>query len=184
MVLSKRYYCITYDNGERECFNDDSFWYSDTGIIVKWIILASFFFIFFVPNPLQPTPRPPRPQNHFTFYQTQQPYGAPPPNAPYAQRTDGAWAEPPPLYQNTDAPPQYFAPPGASKTNPSQATASASAAPAMEMPLYGSSQPGPQQAGVVGSGSADVEQGRVPTQELPPRPAKAKLMGVLERFRK
>ena len=29
MVLSKRYYCITYDNGERECFNDDSFWYSD-----------------------------------------------------------------------------------------------------------------------------------------------------------
>lgn len=69
MVLSKRYYCITYDNGERECFNDDSFWYSDvrfppaasaqtqtikkadfqkqTGIIIKWIILASFFIIFF-----------------------------------------------------------------------------------------------------------------------------------------
>ncbi|CAA9957611.1 hypothetical protein CFE70_001183 [Pyrenophora teres f. teres 0-1] len=209
MVLSKRYYCITYDNGERECFNDDSFWYSDTGIIVKWIILASFFFIFFgwfvighihakqrlkkgLPLlayhrfliPYNQRRGPLAPQNHFTFYQTQQPYGAPPPNAPYAQRTDGAWAEPPPLYQNTDAPPQYFAPPGASKTNPSQATASASAAPAMEMPLYGSSQPGPQQAGVVGSGSADVEQGRVPTQELPPRPAKAKLMGVLERFRK
>ncbi|RMZ66674.1 hypothetical protein GMOD_00002033 [Pyrenophora seminiperda CCB06] len=118
---------------------------------------------------------PGAPQNHFTFYQTQQPYapGAPP-NAQYAQRTDGAWTEPPPLYQNTDAPPQYFAPPGASKTNPSQAAA-------MEMPQYGASQTGPQQGGVVGG---DMEQGRVPTQELPPRPAKAKLMGVLERFRK
>jgi len=49
------------------------------------------------------------------------------------------------------------------------------------MPQYGAAQAGPQQGGVIGG---DVEQGRVPTQELPPRPAKAKIMGVLERFRK
>lgn len=58
-------------------------------------------------------------------------------------------------------------------------------AQAMEMPLYGAppqgvpQQTGPQQSGVIG---ADVEQGQ--TQELPPRPAKAKLMGVLDRFRR
>ncbi|KAH8630180.1 hypothetical protein IG631_14757 [Alternaria alternata] len=58
-------------------------------------------------------------------------------------------------------------------------------AQAMEMPLYGApaqgvpQQTGPQQSGVIG---ADVEQGQ--TQELPPRPAKAKIMGVLDRFRR
>lgn len=65
----------------------------------------------------------------------------------------------------------------------------------MEMPMYGVAQQtgygsgvqGGQQSGVVGSGrnnGGDVEQGQ--TQQLPPRPqqAKAKVMGMLDRFRR
>jgi hypothetical protein len=53
----------------------------------------------------------------------------------------------------------------------------------MELPQYGAPQQGGmQQSGVVGSG--DAEQGVGQTQELPPRPAKAKIMGVLDRFRR
>ncbi len=109
-------------------------------------------------------------QNHFTFYQ---------PNAPYQQRQDGAWAEPPPLYNNSDAPPQYFPPPGASKVNANQTHGG----PGMEMPQYG----GQQTSGVVGAGSTanpvDVE---AQNAQLPPRPraAKNKLSGVLDRFRR
>lgn len=205
LSLTKRYYCVDDFAGGRECYEgDDGFWYTDKGIIVKWIILASFFVIFFgwfVGGRIHAKQRLRKglpllgyhrflisyserrrhgqvPQNHFTFYQTQNPYA---PNPQYTQRQDGTWAEPPPLYQNTDAPPQYFAPPppGATKMNPNQG------AQAMEMPLYGApaqgvpQQTGPQQSGVIG---ADVEQGQ--TQELPPRPAKAKIMGVLDRFRR
>jgi hypothetical protein len=57
------------------------------------------------------------PQNHFTFYNPQNPYNAQ--QQPYQQRQDGAWPEPPPMY-NGDAPPVYGAPPGATKTNPNQ----------------------------------------------------------------
>lgn len=85
-----------------------------------------------------------------------------------------------------DAPPQYFAPPAnanANKMYNAQGT---------EMPMYGSQAPqgpqGMQQSGVVGSGSgnADVEQGQSQTQgeALPPRPAKARIMGAFDRFRK
>ncbi|RYN64563.1 hypothetical protein AA0118_g3796 [Alternaria tenuissima] len=205
LSLTKRYYCVDDFAGGRECYEgDDGFWYTDKGIIVKWIILASFFVIFFgwfVGGRIHAKQRLRKglpllgyhrflisyserrrhgqvPQNHFPFYQTQTPYA---PTPQYTQRQDGTWADPPPLYQNTDAPPQYFAPPppGATKANPNQG------AQAMEMPLYGAppqgvpQQTGPQQSGVIG---ADVEQGQ--TQELPPRPAKAKLMGVLDRFRR
>jgi len=122
------------------------------------------------------------PQNHFTFYQTQNPYQ---PQQPYQQRHDGPYAEPPPLYNNGDAPPQYFAPqppPGASKTHPNQQGGG------MEMPLYGSAGPqGQQQSGVVGGSSsegAQQQQGQSP--ELPPRPpnARAAVKGFVERFRK
>ncbi|KAI4673229.1 uncharacterized protein J4E88_008841 [Alternaria novae-zelandiae] len=205
--LTKRY-CVEFDDGSRECgFDDNGFWYSDKGIIVKWIILAAFFLIFFgwfVGGRIHAKQRLRKglpllsyhrflisyserrrhgqvPQNHFTFYQTQNPYAPNAPNPQYTQRQDGTWAEPPPLYQNTDAPPQYFAPPppGATKMNPNQG------AQGMEMPVYGAppqgvpQQAGPQQSGFVGS---DVEQGQ--SQELPPRPAKAKIMGVLDRFRR
>lgn len=114
------------------------------------------------------------PQNHFTFYNTQNPYQNRP---PYAQRQDGSWPEPPPMYNAGDAPPTYGAPPGATKASPNQSGNGQQ----MEMPTYGAPQ-GPQQNGVVG-GNGDVEQG----QALPPRPpqkAKAVLKGFTERFRK
>lgn len=66
LSLTKRYYCVDDFAGGRECYEgDDGFWYTDVclpstpcsrdveltmqqkGIIVKWIILASFFVIFF-----------------------------------------------------------------------------------------------------------------------------------------
>ncbi|EOA88934.1 uncharacterized protein SETTUDRAFT_160108 [Exserohilum turcica Et28A] len=214
MTLSKRYYCVEAIDGETECFVNDGFWYTEKGIIIKWIILAVFFFIFFgwfVGGRIHAKRRLRKglpllsyhrflvsyqerrrfgqvPQNHFTFYQTQNPY-APPnggANAPYTQRQDGAWSEPPPLYQNNDAPPQYFAPAGPAKTG---ATPGASSAPdAMEMGQYSAGAPppaqaGPQQSGVVGS-EQQSESGHVPTQPLPPRPAQAKIMGVFGRFRR
>lgn len=53
--------------------------------------------------------------------------------------------------------------------------------------MYSGAPQGGQQSGVVGgngSGNGDVEMGQ--TQALPPRPqaAKAKIMGVLDRFRR
>ncbi|KAF1946304.1 hypothetical protein EJ02DRAFT_450745 [Clathrospora elynae] len=194
MALGKRYFC---DEETRQCYpDDDGFWFSDTGIIVKWAILAAFFFVFFgwfvgghihakrrlrsrkpllayhrFLIPYQERRRHGQvPQNHFSFYQTQNPYGPNAQSGPYAQRQDGTFAEPPPLYQNNDAPPQYFAPP----SGPPKAQD-------MEMPQYGAPQAGPQQNGVVGS-NVDVEQGQ--TQELPPRPAKAKIMGMLGKLRR
>jgi hypothetical protein len=86
------------------------------------------------------------------------------------------------MYNGGDAPPQYFAPPGATKANPNQ-----SGGQPMEMPQYGAPagmSQGPQQSGVVGA-SGDVEQGG--SQALPPRPpqkAKAVLKGFTDRFRK
>ncbi|CAO2657001.1 Nn.00g058040.m01.CDS01 [Neocucurbitaria sp. VM-36] len=215
MILAKRY-CVQYDDGDVRCYDEDGFWYSDKGVIIKWVLLALIFFTFFgwflggyihakrrlkKGQPLLAYHRflvsyserrrygqAGIPQNHFTFYQTQNPYH---PNAaaaaPYQQRQDGggAWTEPPPLYQNNDAPPQYFAPPpgAASKVHPSQAGNTATAT--MEMPQYGAPQGGAQQSGVVGaSGTADVEQGE--TQALPPRPqaAKTRIMGFVERLRR
>ncbi|OAL56043.1 hypothetical protein IQ07DRAFT_639667 [Pyrenochaeta sp. DS3sAY3a] len=209
MVLDKRY-CVEYVDGTRECFREDGFWYTDKGIIIKWVILAAifvFFMAWFVGGYIHAKRRLKKgqpllayhrflvsyserkrygqagiPQNHFTFYQTAPGYN-PHTNGPYQQRQDGAWAEPPPLYNNNDAPPGYFAPPGATKTHPNQGGM------AMEMPMYAGGPQGGQQSGVVGgngrgSGNGDVEMGQ--TQALPPRPqaAKAKIMGVLERFRR
>jgi hypothetical protein len=116
------------------------------------------------------------PQNNYTPYN---PYST----QTYQQRHDGAWAEPPPMY-NGDAPPMYGAPPGATKANPNQS------ALGMEMPAYSApvaqGPQGVQQSGVV---SGDVEQGGLAgqTEQLPPRPpqkAKAVLKGFTERFRK
>ncbi|EMD94460.1 hypothetical protein COCC4DRAFT_177518 [Bipolaris maydis ATCC 48331] len=211
MALLKRYYCDETVDGDTECFVEDGFWYTEKGIIIKWIIFALFFIIFFgwfVGGRIHARRRLRKglpllsyhrflisyserqrhgqvPQNHFTFYQTQNPYSVPnnAANPQYTQRQDGAWAEPPPLYQNSDAPPQYFAPQGSAKTAPNQY--------AMEMGQYGGppmapAQAGPQQSGVVGGAPAtsDVEQGQASSQELPPRPAQAKIMGVLGRFRR
>lgn len=86
------------------------------------------------------------------------------------------------MYNNADAPPQYFAPPGASKTNPNQQGVEM---PQYGAPMYGAPQ-GPQQSGVVGG---DVEQGNGQSQsqsQLPPRPqqAKEKLKGIVGRFRR
>jgi hypothetical protein len=123
------------------------------------------------------------PQNHFTFYATQQPYGQQPNGQMgYGPRPDGTWPEPPPMY-NGDAPPGYMAPPGATKTSPDQNGVGV----AMEMPPYGAPPPmGAQQSGVVGqngNGNMDVEQQQ---QSLPPRPQQAKvalgkLLGRLRR---
>ncbi|KAH9879302.1 hypothetical protein J1614_002741 [Plenodomus biglobosus] len=220
MMLAKRYNCIIDDDGFRQCYSDDSFWYTDKGIIIKWIVLITFFLIFFgwfVGGYIHAKHRLRKglpllayhgflvsrsqrrrygqagpPQNHFTFYQTQNPYQ---PNAAYVQRQDGAWAEPPPLYQNSDAPPQYYPPPRATKMDPNQRGG-------VELPQYGvpgqqsgvvgaPGLQGGQMSGVVGAGPAghgDVEQGgsSTNTQALPARPetAKSKLMGVVGRFRR
>ena len=80
------------------------------------------------------------------------------------------------MYNNNDAPPQYFPPQGATKVSGNQAGTAG-----MEMPQYG------QQSGVAGNsgqnGRTDVE---AQNAELPPRPptAKAKILGALERFRR
>jgi hypothetical protein len=84
------------------------------------------------------------------------------------------------LYNGGDAPPQYFAPPGATKANPNQNGQQMEpyGAPTTQGPPVAQ---GPQQSGVVGAG--DVEQGA----GLPPRPpqkAKAVLKGFTDRFRK
>lgn len=211
MVLTKRY-CVEYVDGTIECFRENGFWYTEKGMIIKWSILGGLFLFFMLwffggyihakrrlkaGKPLLKYHRflvgwnerkryGQTPQNHFTFYSTQNPYQQRPGAAPYQQRQDGSWPEPPPMYNGTDAPPQYFAPPppGATKMNPNQ-----QAGQQMEMPPYGAPPPqmaapqGPQQSGVIGSGNADVELG----QALPPRPpqnAKTMLRGFTERFRK
>ncbi|KAF2736643.1 hypothetical protein EJ04DRAFT_510946 [Polyplosphaeria fusca] len=200
MGLVKRY-CVEYVDGTVECFRD-GFWYSDTGIIVKWSILAAFFLLFFgwfVGGYIHAKRRMRKglplmayhrwlipyserqkhgqvPQNHFTFYAAQ----------PYqVQRPDGTYPEPPPMYSN-DAPPGYVPPPGATKMAPNQTF--------MEMPRY-PPPAGPypatgQQSGVVGTSqdghvqAGQMEQGQ--GQELPPRPQQAKmaLNNFLGRFRK
>ncbi|USP77229.1 uncharacterized protein yc1106_04503 [Curvularia clavata] len=211
MALSKRYYCVETIDGDTECFAENGFWYTEKGIIIKWVIFALFFFIFFgwfVGGRIHAKRRLRKglpllsyhrflisyaerrrfgqvPQNHFTFYQTQNPYTAPN-GQQYAQRQDGAWTEPPPVYHNSDAPPQYFAPPAPSKLNPNQQ----GPVYAMEMGQYGGPAPpppaqtGPQQSGVVGGSDAQQPQSQETPQQLPPRPAQAKIMGMLGRFRR
>jgi hypothetical protein len=220
MGLVKRY-CVEYVDGTVECFRD-GFWYTDvsvclstlslsseealghcnfpltavqTGIIIKWSILAAIFFLFmawFVGGYIHAKRRMRKglplmayhrwlvpyserkkwgqvPQNHFTFY-TAQPYQVHP-------RPDGTYPEPPPMY-NQDMPPGYVPPPGATKMAPNQTY--------MEMPRY-PAPAGPypttgQESGVVGGGQDE----HMPQQELPPRPAPAKvaLNNLLGRFRK
>ena len=95
------------------------------------------------------------------------------------------------MYNGNDAPPQYFAPPGATKTNPNQTGAAA-----MEMPQW-VPPPGPpppamgmQQTGFVGASGGpmgDVEaQNQGQNEQLPPRPqqAKEKLSNFVSRFRR
>jgi hypothetical protein len=77
---------------------------------------------------------------------------------------------------NSDAPPGYVAPPGATKMNPNQNGG------AMEMPPYGAPPPmGAQQTGVVG-GDVENQQGA----QMPPRPQQAKMaLGrLMDRFKR
>lgn len=205
MVLTKRY-CVEYVDGTVECFRE-GFWYSDAGIIVKWVILAGFFFFFmawFVGGYLHAKSRMKKgkpllgyhrwlvsyserkrygqtPQNQFTFYAAQQPYGQQSygqPQQSYGPRSDGTWPEPPPMY-NSDAPPGYMAPPGATKMSPNQN------AGVMEMPPYGVPPPvGAQQTGVVGGSGVDVENQQ--GAQMPPRPQQAKMAigKLMGRFRR
>ncbi|KAH7076590.1 hypothetical protein BKA63DRAFT_285834 [Paraphoma chrysanthemicola] len=205
MVLSRREYCVRDFDGDVECFDGEpGFWYTDKGQIIKWALLGGLFFLFmawFIGGYIHAKRRLKKglpllgyhrflisyserkrhgqvPQNHFTFYEHQNPYG---PQQPYQQRPGGPYAEPPPQYFNNDAPPQYFAPPGATKVNGNQN------ASGMEMPQYGVAPPqSAQESGVVGGSSrhGDVEQGQ--TAALPPRPqqAKAALRGFVDRFRR
>ncbi|KAJ4382861.1 hypothetical protein N0V86_002086 [Didymella sp. IMI 355093] len=203
MVLSKRY-CVEYVDGTIECFRDGGFWYTEKGMIIKWAVLGSlfaFFMLWFIGGYMHAKRRLKAgkpllgyhrflvswqerkrygqaniPQNNYTPYN---PYNT----QPYQQRHDGAWPEPPPMY-NGDAPPMYGAPAGATKAHPNQS------ALGMEMPPYSAPMAqgpqGVQQSGVVGG---DVEQGGQAgqTERLPPRPpqkAKAVLKGFTERFRK
>ncbi|KAF1359378.1 hypothetical protein EJ07DRAFT_178394 [Lizonia empirigonia] len=202
MGFAKRY-CIEYEDGTVECFRDEGFWYTQKGMIIKWAILGSLFAMFMLwliggyvhakrrlkaGKPLLAYHRflvpwqerkryGQTPQNHFTFYATQNPYQN---GAAYQQQQGGGWAEPPPQYNGSDAPPQYFVPGGATKASPDQGGQQ------MEMPQYGMPvAQGPQQSGVVGGRPADVEQGRSEAQPpQPPQKAKAVLKGLTDRFRK
>ncbi|KAF2869427.1 hypothetical protein BDV95DRAFT_608973 [Massariosphaeria phaeospora] len=212
MGLAKRYNCFEDFDGNEDCYRE-GFWYTEKGTIIKWVIFMVFVFVFlgwFVGGYLHAKKRLQQgkpllayhrwlisyrvrrqygqtPQNHFTFYASQPPYGQPN-GQPYGQRADGTHSEPPPMYNGNDAPPGYYAPPpaGAMKMEPHQN--------AMQMPQYGmapaptgtypmapqqSGVVGPQQNGVVGAGqSGDVEMqnhNQNQTPELPPRPQQAKL---------
>ncbi|KAF2026495.1 hypothetical protein EK21DRAFT_73963 [Setomelanomma holmii] len=209
MFLSRRDYCVRENDGDLECFEGDpGFWYTDKGQAIKWAIFGGLFFIFmawFVGGYIHAKRRLSKgqkllgyhrflisyserkrhgqvPQNHFTFYAQQQQGYYPQGNAqPYTQRPGGPYAEPPPQYFNNDAPPQYFAPAGATKANGNQN------AGGMEMPQYGAPPQSVQESGVVGgssrTGDGNVEQGQ---SQLPPRPqqAKAALRGFVDRFRR
>ncbi|KAF2442437.1 hypothetical protein P171DRAFT_433930 [Karstenula rhodostoma CBS 690.94] len=191
MGLSKRY-CVQYLDGAVECFRD-GFWYSDTGIIVKWAILASFFLFFFawfLGGYLHAKARLRKGKPLLAYHrwlvsyqdrkrygqtmQNQYSYYAQPPYAQqqqaYTPRPDGTWTEPPPVY-NGDAPPGYMPPPppGASKMDPNQAPGN------VEMGWHPAPPPmGAQQTG--GEGGFQ--------QEMPPRPAQARLAKLTGRFRK
>lgn len=98
------------------------------------------------------------PQNHFTFYNQQRPYGQQQSQQPYVQRADGTYPEPPPLY-NGDAPPSYYAPP-VPKTNPEQSAGQYGMLP----PQYGAAPQasGPSQYGAP-AGYQEVPLGNYPT---------------------
>ncbi|KAH7123960.1 hypothetical protein B0J11DRAFT_326747 [Dendryphion nanum] len=218
-LLHKRE-CVQYLDGEIVCYRE-GWWYSDTGIIVKWCILGAiflFFTLWFVGGYFHAKSRMRKglplmgyhrflipfsrrraagqvPQNHFTFYATQQaPYGQNSNNNNtnyYQQRPDGSYPDAPPMYSN-EAPPGYMPPPGATKTNWTQGPNHGNG---MEMPPY----PGPQgqQSGVVGGGRRDEEQGfgqgpqsqgqsQGQSPELPDRPQQAKvaIRNLMGRFRR
>ncbi|KAF1959155.1 hypothetical protein CC80DRAFT_322048 [Byssothecium circinans] len=194
MGLSKRY-CVEYVDGTIECFRE-GFWYSEAGVIVKWAVLAAFFFFFtawFLGGYIHAKHRLKKgkpllayhrwlvsysdrrkygqtQQNDFSFYAAQ-PYGQPMhPQHQYQQRADGTWPEPPPMYT-----------PGKENQGPT-----------VEMPMYGAPPPpmGQQQTGVVGgygngngngNGNGGVEGQQA---QLPPRPQKAAVKNLLARFRK
>lgn len=214
MRIDRRYYCDYYADGSRVCYGG-GFWYTDKGIIIKWSILAAIFFFFFAwfvggyfhairrlkkGQPLlayhrwlvpykQRVRYGQAPQNHFTFYATQQ--------QPYAPRQDGTYPEPPPMYTN-DAPPQYMPPLGATKANPSQNYQMNSQFGVHQQPnpAYAMAPMAPQQSGVTGSypmgptpsGPAGESSNSNNYQEgqLPPRPERVKVAATnfLSRFRK
>ncbi|KAF2203743.1 hypothetical protein GQ43DRAFT_410944 [Delitschia confertaspora ATCC 74209] len=146
MQFAKRY-CVEYVeyfDGTRECIRSrDGFWYSNKGIIVKWIILAVIFFAFmawFVGGYIHAKSRMRKGLPLLSYHRWLIPYrerqrwgqipGQTPSRTPqdhftfyntqaYGVRPGGAYPEPPPMYYN-DAPPQYTPPPGATKIQPNQ----------------------------------------------------------------
>ncbi|ORY00229.1 hypothetical protein BCR34DRAFT_115289 [Clohesyomyces aquaticus] len=202
MGLQKRY-CVEYVDGTIECFSN-GFWYSEKGIIIKWCILTGIFLFFitwFVGGYVHAKRRMRKglpllsyhrwlvpynerrrygqvPQNHFSFYA---------PNQPYGQRPDGTYPEPPPMYSGHDAPPGYVPPPGATKAHPTQQydmPEYVGPQHSTAAPQYSQYPMAPQQSGVVG-GQGDVE-GQNQNAQLPPRPQQAKVAvtNFISRFRR
>ncbi|KAF1968966.1 hypothetical protein BU23DRAFT_653943, partial [Bimuria novae-zelandiae CBS 107.79] len=174
------------------------------GIIVKWVILASFFLFFtawFLGGYLHAKARlrKGKPllayhrwlvsyqdrkkygqtmQNQYGYYaQPQQPYGQQQQQQQqqqpaYGPRPDGTWPEPPPLY-NHDAPPGYV-PQGATKMDPNQSPGN------VEMGRYPPPPPPP-----MGMGAQQQQGGQDEyRQDMPPRPAQAKLAKLMGRLRR
>ncbi|KAF2634939.1 hypothetical protein P280DRAFT_474235 [Massarina eburnea CBS 473.64] len=202
MVLSKRY-CVEYIDGTIECFRE-GFWYTGTGLIVKWSILAGFFLFFtlwFLGGYMHAKQRLRKgkpllsyhrwlvsyqdrkkfgqtPQNDFTFYAAQ-PYGQP-------FHPQHQYQQPQQPQQRADGtwpepPPMYT--PGKSEQ---PADMSMYGAPPQYPPPPGPPPMGPppmgqQQTGVVGA-NGDLE-GQQQAQ-LPPRPQKAAVKTLLSKFRK
>ncbi|KAF1912585.1 hypothetical protein BDU57DRAFT_522953 [Ampelomyces quisqualis] len=172
MGLEKRY-CLEYTIGEVQCYGADGFWYTDKGIIIKWIILGVLFALFlgwFVGGYIHAKRRLKKglpllgyhrflisfserkrhgqvPQHHFAFYRQDQqafyPHGS-------QQQQQGAYQPrsdgpyaEPPPTYNGDAPPQYYAP-GAAATKDGPGHGLG-----VEMPVYARALPPPGQAGGV-----------------------------------
>ncbi|KAL8671667.1 MAG: hypothetical protein Q9168_003847 [Polycauliona sp. 1 TL-2023] len=183
VYLGKRQtsYGDDYDDGSDDYYHG-SWWYSDTGEIIKWAIIAALFFGIFLflalgsvharrrvrrgqaplryhrwllPRSLRRSPQQAQP---FTFYQHQQ--------NPYEMHP---YPAPPPAYHHNEGPPppQYEPPQGASKMNPNQTF---------------SPPPGPPPAGEASNAYAAPEIQRAPAErfdavnlqgndsQLPPRP--------------
>lgn len=139
----------------------DTWWYSDTAIILKWAILAGIvilFLVFFVGSYLHARRRmrkgnPPLPYHRWLVPRAQrarfEPHLAHPDRHAFYQSHQSPYGQaytmypvPPPAYNPDFAPPPHYQPPiGASKTDPSQAYNRG-------MPAAGESSMAGQQVGV------------------------------------
>ncbi|KAF2750615.1 hypothetical protein M011DRAFT_464419 [Sporormia fimetaria CBS 119925] len=199
-LLSKRDhpkgYCIVEEDGEAECY-EYGWWDSEKGTIVKWSLLAFFFILittwflggYFHAKRRMRAGKPllgyhrwlvsnaerrkygQAPQEHFTFYNTQQP---PYPYHPNPQN-NGTYAEPPPSYYYAGGP-QH---PGAPKPQENNSYPMQNVAP-QGYPMA------PQQSGVVHAGSARDAEAQEQGPALPQRPQQAKtgIAGLIGKFRR